>query len=718
MLQVRTLNVRLAAILLAVGVVSVVGVYFLHKYQVRRNAYVFKDEAERALKQSEAAAKEKNADLEQKAYKIAANNYFWYVRLVPDDVDTQEKLGLLLADHAQQTQDRRTFSQAYGLLEGVLRQEPNRTTARRRLVELAIMAKRYQDAKAQLKEFLLRDSPKDADLLELLGRCNMGELEYDVAAENLKRAIKASPAQINAYSLLAIILRTRLSRSKEADQWMDKLVKANPKSARAHLLHGSYLRSIHSNDEALKEAQRARELAPDDREVLLLAAQCYLAAGKFGDARECAARGIKLFPDDVSMYTTMGDIELRAGNRDKALDALQDGLKATNRNPQLLWGMANVLIALNEFTKAQDLIKELRDTEYPRPFIEFLNARAEFVQGHWLAARRSFDSIRGALTALPDTLKQVDVWIGQCHGHLGDTDAAIKAFRRALDIDPFYGPAKSALTEALLASGNVDDALAELRELARMGRLPREGLINMAKLLILQTLRKPAGEQDWGPVEQLLDQAEKANPDTVQIPILRMEMLAARKRMTDADAILRAALEKHPDEPRLKEARIALAERQNNWAEAKRLLQQSRQASGDSVAQRLAQAQYLVRSKGRNASDELRPLAENLNNFSDAERLQLWGGLVNASMQVGDVEQATKLTKLIAEKAPDNVNIRYFLLEQALQAKDKEGIDRALKEVERVAGRARCGSAARQSGSACKPRTRKIPPRRVTLIKR
>ena len=44
----RTFNVRLAAILLALTVVFGGGVYFLHGYQVKRNAYVFLDEADKA----------------------------------------------------------------------------------------------------------------------------------------------------------------------------------------------------------------------------------------------------------------------------------------------------------------------------------------------------------------------------------------------------------------------------------------------------------------------------------------------------------------------------------------------------------------------------------------------------------------------------------------------------------------------------------------------
>lgn len=42
----RTLNLQLTAIVMAIGIVFGGGVFFLHGYQVQRHAYVFKHESE------------------------------------------------------------------------------------------------------------------------------------------------------------------------------------------------------------------------------------------------------------------------------------------------------------------------------------------------------------------------------------------------------------------------------------------------------------------------------------------------------------------------------------------------------------------------------------------------------------------------------------------------------------------------------------------------
>jgi len=680
---VRTLNIKLTAILIVVVIVSCVGVHLLHGYQIRRNAYVFLDAAERDQERAEQAGKEKKPLQEQKAYLDEIKNLGWYVRLMPDDVDTMERLGLLLANRAQ---DNRMFSMAFGTLERVLRLDPERQKSRRRLVDMALMIRRYQDAKEHLQEFLLKQSPDDAELWELLGRCYAETGEYEKAVEQFKKAIEFTPSRVEVYPRLAGVLRYHSARPKEADQWMEKLVENNPKSAQAHFLHGSYLKSIDSDDKAMKEAMIALSLSPDNRDALWLAAQCYLSKDDFNKARTFAQRGIKLYPDNITMYTTLADIELRAGNRDKAITALQDGLKATERSPQLLWSKANLLIDVNRLKDAEAIVDELRATDYPKQLIDYLTARIEFVQGHWFAARQGFERVRGMLTLWPNLLKQVDVWIGQCYGQVGNRDLQLEAYRRALNVDPFYAPARAGITESLLASGNVDDALKEYSQLAKTGKVGNTGLIPLARMLVLQNLKKNETEREWKQVEKVLDQAEKATPDAVQIPILRAEILVARDRIADAEELLKKAIAKNPKQVELTAVLASLAERQQDWSKTEAILNDLKKSSGDSVDHRLANAQYLVRRYGTKADVPLRKLAEGVDRFSDAERLQLWNGLLNAAMQINDSKQARSLGNKIAEKEPFNVQVRYLLFEQALHDEDEAAMDEALKEIERVSG--------------------------------
>ena len=70
----------------------------------------------------------------------------------------------------------RLFGQAYGKLEGVLRQDPERKAARRRLIQMLMAAPmwRYQDAKEHLdiliKQSTSKQSAYEAELYALLGQ--------------------------------------------------------------------------------------------------------------------------------------------------------------------------------------------------------------------------------------------------------------------------------------------------------------------------------------------------------------------------------------------------------------------------------------------------------------------------------------------------------------------------------------------------------------------
>ncbi len=355
----RTLNVPLAIVLGVLVMVLGGTTYFVHKLQMVHHADLFKHEADAFLEQATEAEKNKDEEAADEAYQQAIRNLGWFVRLKPQETDTMEKLGLLMADRAK---DSRSFGQAFALLESLLRREPERQKARRRVIDMAMSHGLYRDAKAHLRDFLLPQTPKDkqSDLWGLLGQCNAQTGDYDTAVENYRQAIELSPSNVEVYARLAAVLRFRQNRTREADELMEKVVEVNPKSYRAHFLRGSYLKGIEEEDEAFAEAMEALKLAPDDHEVLLLAISCYVAQKDFDKARVCAAHALKLKPDGVDVYLAMSQVELAAADRDKAIAVLREGLRATKRDPQLLWRLGAVLIDANQLREAKQAVTDLR----------------------------------------------------------------------------------------------------------------------------------------------------------------------------------------------------------------------------------------------------------------------------------------------------------------------------------------------------------------------
>lgn len=673
----RVLNVRLLAILLACLTVFSSAVYFLHGFQVRQNAHVFLQQAEHAEQRAEEAEQQDDQKAAQLERINTIRNLGWYVKLVPNDVDALQKLGMMLSKLEH-------YSQALSVLEGVLRQDPKRSDVRREVVNIAITMLRFHDAQVHLEEYLLEENPNDAELLELLGRCQAAMRENANALRSFDKAIEQDPNRVDVYPRLAGVLRSRLNRDNDADQVMKQMIQANPESYRAHLLMGQYLRSTDKTDEAMEHAMKALEIDPDDRDALWLTARCAMGQEDYEQARKYARHGIELFPEHVPMYTTLADIELRTNQRDKAIYALQEGLNATDDHPQLLWSMANLLIDARRIEKADEITGKLQDFNYPDALVGYLKARIDFIQSRWLTASQGFERVRPGLTAWPDLVKQADFWLGKCYGALGNTDQQIAAYRRSVDADQFFAPARAGIAEALLRAGRVTDAMVEYRQLMRMGKAADGGALPWARMLIIRNLRMESSKRNWEQVETALDEAERITPDSYQIPILRAEVLIAQDRIKDAETLITDARDKKPEEVEFWTVLASLAERQEDWLRAEQILSEAEKRLGNRIELRIARARYLARHHGKETVEQLHALAENTEKFSDTEHVRLWKGLLGAALQVNDVEQIKKLCRKVSEAEPNNVQIQFLLFELALRAEDEQAMDETLKSIQEI----------------------------------
>jgi tetratricopeptide (TPR) repeat protein len=673
----KVLNIQLLIILLVCALLLGAAIYFLHDWQVYRHADIHLSEAEQAERRAEAA--ERHGDLEAAKGERgnAVGHLSWYIQMVPKDVDVREKLAFLLSKQGQ-------YKRAFKVFEDVLRLDPTRREARRELVDVAMAIQRFSDAAVHL-EALLRTSPNEPKLLELFGRCQEETLEPIKAITSYRRAIELDPKQISTYQLLADLLRRELEHNQEADALMQALVESNPDSLEARLSYGNYLRKSNQPDKAMREALRCLEMQPDDSQGLWLAARCSLAKDDLETARRYAQRGIELYPADISLYTTLADVELRAERREAAIEALQRGLKATADHPQLLWSMANLLVDVGRLKEAAgitDRLEALDNPPYPTVLIGYLRARLAFVEGHWLQAIQGFDQVRGGLTRWPDLMKQADFWTGKSYGKLGNTDQQIAALRRAVSADPLFAPARAALAEALLKAGRTNEAMVEYAFLRR--KITRDSAIPWARMQIVRTLQMPAARRDWEEATDTLREAERLIPDSVDVPILRAEILLAQGRVADAESVLARARDQKPEEVEFWEKLSLVAERGGDFARAEEILGEAQRRLGDKVELRVAHGRYLVRREAEKSAPALWKLAKDYRNLSENQRVQLWQGLVGCALQINDAELAKWLCRRIFEVDSHDVKSQVLLFELALREKDEAGMDRALGELERI----------------------------------
>lgn len=669
----RTLNLRLLAILFVGAILTGAVGYGVHSLQVRRNAGVL-------LRQAAAAKEAEN-------WNEAINCLQRYVSLVRrDNGEVLADLGLLQAD-------ARRWGPALRNLQNALRQLPERTDVQRRLAEAAMALRLYTDARQHL-EALLKSSPNDPELLELLARCQLAEGHEKLSVDSLSKAIDVAPDRLDAYALLAAIYEERLKDSVLAREILDQMVAKNPNMSKAFVIRGLFrmehlvdksaaavadasTQSQQSLAAALEDANSALELEPDDEGVLLFAVRCFLANRQADEARKYADHAKDLFPKNPSVYALLADIELQTNHRKAAIDWLDEGVKVAPKSQRqdLLWNLCNLYLEENELDEehagdVRSLLAELRKSKYPKPPIDYLEARLLTVQRprQWLEASIKLEKNRAELVPWPDLLKQSDYLLGRCYEGMGNPDLQLTAFRRAASVDPVWVPARLGVAGALASMGNVDEALREYGEIVKLTNNNLGVSLQMARLMIMSNLGRLPDERDWDSVMGVLDQIDKIEPNTSQVAILRAEVLLAQGKATNAIDLLHKARDLSPQDLELWLGLAAIAEQRGELTEALRIVDDAQTKNGDVVQLRLARARFLVNQGGPGTTEAVRKLAEPSPEFTSDQVMQLYSGMAGLLIVLEDYDETARLCQAVAKARPSDLLSRLMLFDTAIRA--------------------------------------------------
>src|SRR5262249_16324272 len=227
----RTVNswflTGLAISLLVLGV----AVYSVHAFQIKRNAGVFKRQAEQAE--------------QEHRYDEASRYYRLYLGYVPHDHEARIAWARTLEKKAGRS--FRDYQRIFELYETALRQEPGDQDVRRKLIDIAIALKRYRDAMEHIELLLLRGPMRDDGPLEQpFALCFARTNQYDKAVDYYRKAIKHADRHLPSYGQLADLYLDR-GKMKDADDVMLALVQNNQDNYEAHLARARYLLHRHQD---------------------------------------------------------------------------------------------------------------------------------------------------------------------------------------------------------------------------------------------------------------------------------------------------------------------------------------------------------------------------------------------------------------------------------------------------------------------------------------
>ncbi len=658
-------------------------VYFVHGYQFSRNAGAYLDQAERARI---------SGDLWQ-----AADYYDRYLAFHPDDIEVRVKFGKVFDEHGQRDQSVPQFARAYRIYDQVLRLDANRVDIRRRCIELAMVElRRFTDAKPHL-EALRETAPHDADILFKLGECEEGNREYVKARDWFAQAVDRAPNEIKYYTRLANLYMQALEQPNRARETLAKMIEKNPRSFRAHLEHARLLIEQSARDKKLlKDAvaalEQARQLAPKEADIILVSARLAQAQNKEDEARAFLTAGLAAHPKNAGMYLAMVQLEARAKRLGQAQEFARRGVAALPESKDLWYMLGELCIEKGELAEAEKITEKLAAIKFVPPLVDYLQARIHIGRAQWADAERLLTRVRPMLldrTSL--LLGHIDFLLGLCFERLGTADQALTVYQEAVKINPLSIEARLRVAATFVGLDRLEEAVNEYRQILALERAPAAVHLALARILIQQNMRAAEKARSWDEVHQHLVLAGKRMPDSVEVPILRAEVMLL-ENAKNRDAVRRYLDQqraRRPDEIGYWLALAALDGREDA-TKALAVLAQAQKVDRltfwkeNRLALSQARLNYWSRLPEAEAKKVLAEFEQSLPEDEFAETLR--GNLARAYLRIGERDKAVQLWRVVAKEQPQNLALRILLCDLALLDGRGDEADQLAADIRKIEG--------------------------------
>ena len=401
------------------------------------------------------------------------------LNLIPNHPQSQLIYGAILFAGGEYVQADEYLSRALTVLPGHL--------PTIKLLAATRIKLRQFDKAVTVLESGMADHPEDVQIIAMLGNVYLQTGRFEEGSELLAKAVEKQPDLASLRTQLAFGLLAR-GETKGAIDELQSAVDLGQDLIQADvLLVLSHLKNKEI-DEALKASEALEKRSPENPLAYNLTGLAYLAAGDEIKAREKFIKALEIDPAFVTAQINLARIELSHNRLEKTEELFQAVLEKAPDNITALVGMAGLEERRNNLEGMYEwLVKaQERNPKSSKPGV--LLAQAYLRAGENLKALRA---ARETISSFPDNAEVLRI-LGTVQIAAGEINSAIQSFKQlnqvqqtpqnltllantllrvenygemrstlqqALEMDPDYLPALSALGNVAIQQEKFDEAI-------------------------------------------------------------------------------------------------------------------------------------------------------------------------------------------------------------------------------------------------------------------
>lgn len=313
----------------------------------------------------------------------------------------------------------------------------------------------YRIAKLNLAD-ALEDTPGDPEMLVLQAR-TLVALGDGIGAGAVLDKIPAKLASSDALLVLAAEAAILRNAPEIA---LEKLAKLS--SAEAHRLRA--LAAIQSGDfpGAISEFTKAVEIGGNARAYADFA-RFKLMSGDAAGALDMVEKARRLAPDSLDALLVLGQLAARNGDLKTALEKFSRAAQLYPHSLAALTGKAAVLGDLGRLNEMTAIVREVAARAPNDRTVLYLRARDGVAGKDWSAVRSAVEGYRGQPLAQRDPIRLLH---GEALSQLGQHEQAIAQIGPIARTEQGGWSARTLLAQAQLGAGDPTAALATMRPVA------------------------------------------------------------------------------------------------------------------------------------------------------------------------------------------------------------------------------------------------------------